>query len=80
MFTIHLYLEGRYPEALVSAKRSSGEVASMMFLAIAHGALGNREEARDALAKWAETSLAMARDPAAVIRRSHPTDDSSTPS
>jgi hypothetical protein len=52
----------------------------MMFLAIAHGALGNREEARDALAKWAETSLAMARDPAAVIRRSHPTDDSSTPS
>ena len=75
LITIHLYLKGRYPEALASAKRSSGEVASAMYLAIAHGALGNREEAREALARWAETSPAMARDPAAVLRRAHPTED-----
>ena len=44
-------------------------------VAIAQGALGNREEAREAPAKWAGTSPAMALAPAAVMRRAHPTDE-----
>jgi TolB-like protein len=74
MITVHLYLEGRYPEMLASAERFSDGIASMAWLAIAHGALGNREAAREALARWAERAPAMARDPASAFGRFHPTD------
>ena len=52
--TIHLYLEGRYREMLASAEHSAaGDSTGVAFLAIAHGALGNRAAAQKALATMA---------------------------
>jgi TolB-like protein/tetratricopeptide (TPR) repeat protein len=75
LITIHLYLEGRYREMLVSAEHSAaGDATGVSLLAIAHGALGNRAAAQKALAEMAELSPALVRDPAAVYRRFQPLD------
>ena len=75
LITIHLYLEGRYPEMLASAEHSAaGDPTGVSLLAIAYGALGNRAAAQEALAKMTKQSPALARDPAAVYRRFRPLD------
>lgn len=75
LITIHLYLEGRYREMLASAEHSAaGDPTGVSLLAIAHGALGNQVAAQEALARMAEQSPALARDPAAVYRRFQPLD------
>ena len=75
LITIHLYLEGRYREMLAAAEHSAaGDPTGVSFLAIAHGALGNHAAAQEALARMAEQSPALARDPAAVYRRFQPLD------
>ena len=71
--TIHLYLEGRYREMLASAEHSAaGDSHGVAFLAIAHGALGDRAAAQEALDTMAKQAPAFNRDPAAVWRRFHP--------
>jgi tetratricopeptide (TPR) repeat protein len=68
--TIHLYLEGRYRETLASAKHTAaGDSQGIAFLAIAHGALGDRAAAREALAAITEQAPDFARDPATAFRR-----------
>jgi hypothetical protein len=47
---------------------------SWSFVAIAEGALGNKEAARQALAEMAARSPSLARDPAAGYRRHQPTE------
>ena len=75
LITIHLYLEGRYREMLAAAEHSAtGDPTGVSLLAIAHGALGNKAAAQEALAKMSEQSPALARDPAAVYRRFQPLD------
>lgn len=65
------YLHGRYAEMLTAAEigAPSKSTASWSLIAIAHGALGNGASAREALAKMAEISPELARDPAAFYRR-----------
>jgi TolB-like protein/tetratricopeptide (TPR) repeat protein len=71
--TIHLYLEGRYREMLVSAERTAtGDSQGMAFLAIAYGALGDHAAAQQALATVAEQAPGFYRDPAGAFRRFEP--------
>ena len=66
--TLYLYLEGRYPEMLVSAEHSAtGDFTGVAFLAIAQGALGNHAAAQEALATVAKQAPAFYRDPAAAL-------------
>lgn len=71
LIAIDLYLRGDYEETLAAAQRSTidGSGISWSLVAIAEAALGQKDEARAALAKMAEKSPLLARDPAAVYRR-----------
>ncbi|THK34540.1 hypothetical protein EHS39_29520 [Ensifer sp. MPMI2T] len=71
LIVVHHYLQGNYREALAAAERAriDGSALSWSFLAIAHGALGNQDAARQALAEMAARSPLLARDPAAAYRR-----------
>ena len=70
LISVYAYLQGNYPAALESAERSTADGSGMSwsFVAIAEGALGNKEAARQALAEMANRSPALARDPAAGYR------------
>jgi TolB-like protein len=74
LITVHLYLEGKYPEMLAAAERSAaaGDGIGWSFVAIAQGALGNPDAARQALARMAALSPLLARDPAAAYRQHKP--------
>jgi len=76
LIAIDLYLQGHYAEALQVAERSalSGLGVSQALIAIAQGALGNREGAQKALAQMA-TFGALARDPAAYFRLNGATEE-----
>jgi len=76
LIAIDLYLQGRHAEALQAAERSatSGLGVSQALIAIAQGALGNREGAQKALAQMA-TFDTLARDPAAYFRLNGATED-----
>ncbi len=69
-------MNGDYEAMLAAAERSSvdGSGLSQSLLAIAHGALGHDEAARQALARMAELAPELARDPAAVYRNHHATE------
>ncbi|MGO4440684.1 tetratricopeptide repeat protein [Rhizobium sp. RAF56] len=71
LITVHQYLEGDYTAALQSAERGTADGSGMSwsFVAIAQGALGNRDAARQALTEMATRAPSMARDPAAAYRR-----------
>jgi len=76
LITVHLYLQGKYPEMLASAEHAAtGGPTGMSLLAIAQGALGNRRAARMALDRMAELMPELGRDPAAVYRRFQPIDN-----
>jgi TolB-like protein len=76
LISVYAYLHGDYPAALESAERSTADGSGMSwsFVAIAEGALGNKEAARQALAEMAARSPSLARDPAAGYRRHQPTE------
>jgi hypothetical protein len=75
LITVHLYLQGKYPEMLASAEHSAtGDPIGISLLAIAQGAVGNRQAARVALDRMAELMPELGRDPAAVYRRFQPID------
>lgn len=71
LIAIDQYLRGDYDEMLASAQRSTvdGSGISWSFVAIAEGALGQKDEARAALVKMAKKSPLLARDPATAYRR-----------
>ena len=71
LIAVDHYMHGRYAEMLTAAMRGAayGSGVSWSLVAIAHGALGNKEAAREALEKMAEVSPQLARDPAALYRR-----------
>ena len=70
LIAIDHYLNGRYADMLDAARRGAidGSGISWSFVAIANGALGNREDAQEALARMTEISPRLARDPGAVYR------------
>ncbi|WP_149341949.1 tetratricopeptide repeat protein [Neorhizobium sp. P12A] len=74
LISVYAYLQGDYPAALESAERSTADGSGMSwsFVAIAEGALGNKEAARHALAEMTARSPSLARDPAAGYRRHQP--------
>lgn len=76
LIAIDLYLQGRHAEALQVAERSatSGLGVSQALIAVAQGALGNREGAQKALAQMA-TFTTLARDPAAYFRLNGATEE-----
>ena len=76
LIAIDLYLRGDYEAMLSAAERSAvdGTGISQSLIAIAQGALGNPEAARQALARMAEISPLLGRDPAAAYRRHQPVD------
>ncbi|WP_087000659.1 hypothetical protein [Rhizobium sullae] len=71
LIAIDQYQNGQYEEMLATAQRATidGSGISWSFVAIAEGALGEENAARKALAKMAEISPQLARDPAAGYRR-----------
>ena len=73
LIAIDLYLRGDHEAMLTAAERSAvdGSAISQSLIAIAQGALGNREAARHALDRMAEISPPLGRDPADVYRRRH---------
>lgn len=77
LIAIDLYLRGDYDAMLTTAERSAvdGSGISQSLIAIAQGALGNQEAARQALDEMAEISPLLGRDPAEAYRR-HQTIDS----
>jgi hypothetical protein len=62
---------------LTAAERSAvdGSAISQSLIAIAEGALGNQEAARQALDRMANISPLLRRDPAAAYRRHHAIDN-----
>jgi TolB-like protein len=70
LVAVHEYLKGDYEKMLAAAERSSvdGSALSWSFIAIADGALGRREDAETALAKWKTMDPASYEDPAAEYR------------
>ena len=77
LIAIHSYLEGAYADMLSEAEHSTGDGTGLgqSLIAIAQGALGNKDAARRALAKMAAISPLLARDPATVYRRHQATDE-----
>jgi TolB-like protein len=71
LIAIDLYLRGDYEAMLSAAERSAVEATGIgqSLIAIAQGALGNQEAARQALDRMAELSPLLGRDPAAAYRR-----------
>lgn len=71
LVTVYQYLHGDYAAALESAERGTADGSGMSwsFVAIAQGALGNRDAARQALAEMTARDPSFARDPAAGYRR-----------
>lgn len=75
LIALDLYRQGRYRDMLPYARRSStGDPIGLSLLAIAQGALGDPDAARATLARMADLSPELARDPAAVYRRFQPAD------
>jgi hypothetical protein len=70
-------MNGRYAQMLETANKSAADHSSisLSLVAIAQGALGNEAAAREALAKMAEVSPLLNRDPAAGYRRHQATDE-----
>lgn len=71
LIAIDHYLKGRHEEMLETARASSidGSSVSWSLVAIAEGAMGHKTAAAEALAKMAEISPMLYRDPAAAYRR-----------
>ena len=76
LIAVDHYLHGRYAQMLTAAKSGVGDESSVSWslVAIAHGALGNTTAAHEALARMAEISPQLARDPRAVYSRHGATD------
>jgi TolB-like protein len=74
LIAIHDYVQGDYEDMLSTAERSAvdGSGISWSLIAIANGALGNQAAAREALARMAEVSPDLARNPAAAYRKHQP--------
>jgi TolB-like protein/tetratricopeptide (TPR) repeat protein len=70
LIAIDLYLNGKYRQMLDIAQRADPDNSgfTQFLIAIANGALGNRDAARDALKKFSEYKP-LASDPAAYMRR-----------
>ena len=70
LIAIDLYLKGNYRQMLEIAQRADPDNSgfSQFLLAIANGALGNRDAARGALKKLSEYN-SLASDPSAFLRR-----------
>lgn len=77
LLAVRAYLEGDHQDMLELAKRSSvdGSGLSWSFIAIARAALGQPEEAREALDRWASMSPEAHADPAAEYRMHGGTDE-----
>lgn len=77
LIAIDQYLKGQYQEMLETAQRSivDGSGISWSLVAIAEGALGEKDQAHAALEKMAEISPLLARDPADAYRRHKATDN-----
>lgn len=71
LIAIDQYLNGRYADMRETARRSTSDGSGMSwsFVAIAEGALGQTVAAHEALARMAEKSPLLARDPASAYRR-----------
>lgn len=71
LIAVDHYMQGRYAEMLSAAKRGTvdGSAISWSFAAVAYGALGNEGAAKEALARMAEVSPLLGRDPANAYRR-----------
>lgn len=71
LIAIDQYLKGQYREMLETARRSTvdGSGISWSLVAIAEGALGEKDQAHAALEKMSKMSPSLARDPAEVYRR-----------
>ncbi len=76
LIAVDQYLKGQYQEMLETAQRSvvDGSGISWSFVAIAEGALGDKDQAHAALEKMAEISPLLARAPADAYRRHQATD------
>ncbi len=76
LVVIDCYLKNRYDEMLKLALASSvdGSAISWSFVAIAEGKLGRKEEAIKALARMAQISPQLARDPFGVYKKHQATD------
>ena len=77
LIAIDHYMNASYAQMLETARKSAADGSGIgwSLIAIAQGALGNQAAAREALAKMAEKSPALARDPAAGYRRHQATDE-----
>jgi TolB-like protein len=75
LIAVHDYLQGDFEGMLAAAERSGvdGSAMSRSFVAIAQGALGHEQAARQALDELAAASPGFLRDPAAAYRVHHPT-------
>lgn len=71
LIAVDQYLKGEYGAMLTTARRAAIDDSgiSWSFVAIAEGALGQKNEARVALAKMAKASPLLAHDPAEAYRR-----------
>ncbi|WP_271899191.1 tetratricopeptide repeat protein [Candidatus Phyllobacterium onerii] len=76
LIAINQYLHGEYEAMLKTAQASTvdGSGMSWSFVAIAEGALGNQDAAREALAKTERISPLLAKQPVTVYRRHQATD------
>ncbi|SHG98602.1 TolB amino-terminal domain-containing protein [Kaistia soli DSM 19436] len=73
MITIRQLLDGKYREMLASAERSAtGDPTGMSFLAIAQAATGDLPAAHQSLARMAEMSPALAREPERIYGNFRP--------
>jgi tetratricopeptide (TPR) repeat protein len=77
LIAIDHYMNGRYTQMLETANKSAADNSSISWslVAIAQGALGNEAAAREALAKMAEISPLLNRDPTAGYRRHQATEE-----
>jgi tetratricopeptide (TPR) repeat protein len=76
LIAIDLYRKGKYEQMRKVAERADPDNSgfSQLLIAIANGALGNRDAARNALKKLSENKP-LASDPAAFMRRHGAIDD-----
>ena len=77
LIAVHDFLQGDFEGMLAAAEHSTvdGSAMSQSFIAIAQGALGHEQAARQALDKLAAASPEFIRDPAAAYRIHHPTEE-----
>lgn len=77
LIAIDHYMNGRYAQMLEAANKGATDNSSIgwSLVAIAQGSLGNDAAAKEALAKMAEISPLLNRDPAAAYRRHQATEE-----